>query len=228
MSFNIPEFMLRLQWLQDQHDQHYHQDIYTMSRANNITHMVMHMAKYTGKLVNISMERDKLEFPTEPNPQYAGVLTDYLIVLMSAANRMNINLGLGLAGFCKDSSRWVSYGGFYPNLETAVEALRETVVLDAQLRDRPLLDQLVPLIRGTGFMSKALEALDHMESYPSREVLNDHIVLMFQHALRLYHYYSPRAFTEAIKERMLQIERASFMYNRRPKYIEGFIPVEGT
>lgn len=32
--------------------------------------------------------------------------------------------------------------------------------------------------------------------------------------------------TETIKERMLQIERASFMYNRRPKYSEGFIPVE--
>jgi hypothetical protein len=226
MSFNLPEFFLRLQWLQDQHDKHYHQDIYTMSRTNNITHMVMHMAKYTGKMVDISMGRERLEFPTDPNPQYAAVLTDYLIVLMSSANRMNINLGIGLAPLCKTANCWATVGGFYPIMEIAVEALRETVVLDAQVRDKPLLEQLVPFIQGMGKMSKALEALDHMESYPSREVLNDHIVLMFQHALRLYHYYSPRAFTEAIKERMVQIERASFMYHRRPKYSEGFIPTE--
>lgn len=226
MAFSIPEFFLRLQWLQDQHDKHYHQDIYTMSRTNNITHMVMHMAKYTGKLVDISTGRDQLAFPTDATPHYAAVLTDYLIVLMSAANRMNINLGVSLVNICKESVCWGDYGGFYPNQETAVEALRNAVVLDRVLHDRPLLEQIVPFIRGMGMMSKALEALDHMESYPSREVLNDQIVLMFQHALRLHNYYSPQAFTEAIKERMLQIERASFMYHRRPKYNEGFIPVE--
>lgn len=229
MAFSIPEFMLRLQWLQDQHDQHYHQDIYTMSRTNNITHMVMHMAKYVGKLVTIEELGPTSDYSTDPtrlHGEYAGVLTDVLIVMMSAANRMNINLGNELSNLCKGSDVWAVYHGFYPNNEAAVELIRAAMVLPEELQEVRVLNQITPLIRGMGMMSKALEALDHMESYPSRAVLNDQIVLMFMHALRLYHFYSLTPFIAAIEARMVQIERASFMYNRRPKYSEGFIPVE--
>lgn len=229
MSFNIPEFFLRLQWLQDQHDQHYHQDIYTMSRANNITHMVMHMAKYVGKLVTIEELGRTSDYSTDPtrlHGEYSAVLTDFMIVLMSSANRMNINLGHTLATDCRDSTEWATYGGFFPNQETATSFLREVITLPEELQEVAVLKQIVPLIRGMGMMSKAIEALDHMEAFPSRVVLNEQIVLMFTHALRLYHFYSLTPFITAIKDRMVQIERASFMYHRRPKYSEGFIPVE--
>lgn len=226
MSFNIPEFFQRLQWLQDQHDLHYHQDIYTLQRADNLTHMVMHMAKYVGKMVATGMARDTLAFTNDPKPSYAATLTDYLIVLMSVGNRLNINLGNGVVGACQLTASWHDCGGFFPNRELAIESIREALVLPADLEDVGIVAQLAPLTIGIGNMAKALEALDHMENYPSREVLTTQATQMFVYTLRLYHFYSVRPFTEDISDRMAQIERTNIHYVRRPKYSEGFIPVE--
>lgn len=51
-----------LQWKQLQHDEKYHKDIWLLNVQQRITHMTLHLAKYSAKLSVSAFENNEIEF----------------------------------------------------------------------------------------------------------------------------------------------------------------------
>lgn len=205
---------LRLQWLQEQHDQHYHSDIYVLSRAGHLCHMTMHLAKYLGNLV----ESEQLELPPVRNAVQVKTLTDMLLVLKSCANRLNISLGGEYAALVERSPKRDFY---FANERLFTEAVLSGV---ATITDAPVgRDFICTCLLYVGKMSKALEALDHMESYNSRVELERAVLSLFSLTLVNHCQVSTTPFTEAMGVRLIEIESTHFLYDSKPKYINGYV-----
>jgi len=68
-----------LQWAQEKHDRLYHPDIYYMPKPYRLTHLVLHLAKYQGKYIQIKnfvLDSDKIAI-------------DACIILVSFLNCLN-------------------------------------------------------------------------------------------------------------------------------------------
>jgi hypothetical protein len=215
MAFTLPEFFQRLQSMQDQHDQHYHADVYTLSRADNLRHMTLHMGKYLGKLAQFERDGKALD------PAVEGVLVDWLIICMSSACRLNFNLGVALHEKTLTGDLWERHHGSYPNPETADEAIRQ--IANEQILGKGSRLSIVHLAIPVGRMAKALEALDHLEDFDSRGVLEASVKEVFMQVLALWAHYSPHAkFSACMRARLEHVESRNFMYRFKPKYRENF------
>lgn len=62
-------------WRQEEHDRLFHADIYTLDRHRRLAHLVLHMAKYNGKLLQ-----------AKSNKEVCEVAIDAMIVLTSIFN----------------------------------------------------------------------------------------------------------------------------------------------
>lgn len=211
---DIEERALRLQWLQEQHDQHYHSDIYVLSRADNLTHMTMHMAKYLGKLVEVQ----QLEPKAVGHLTRHLILTDMLIVLTSCANRLNISLGGEYAALVEMSTK---HDFFFANSGLFAQA----VIAGASVASNAPEGQnfICQCLRYVGRMSKALEALDHMESYDSRVELERAVLALFSLTLVNHCQTSPVTFVDAMASRLNEIEANHFLHAFKPKYNHGYV-----
>lgn len=70
-----------VQFAQFEHDEKYHREISRLPMQSRLRHMAMHFAKYAGRLQ---------EDPT--GPQFRRIATDTLIIAISCANILNIDL----------------------------------------------------------------------------------------------------------------------------------------
>lgn len=81
----------RLQWEQFEHDEKYHREIARLTVQDRLKHMALHFAKYAGEL-----------FAGPSEGKFRRLVTDTLIIAISAANTLNIRLAdiVGKAGSC--------------------------------------------------------------------------------------------------------------------------------
>jgi len=133
--------LLDLQRGQFKHDAIAHRDIQSLLLPQRLTHFTLHFAKYQGRLPQAFSDADKL--------LVKRLVTDTLIIALAAANGMNVNLqerfAHGASGLRKGS--------------------RPRELREARFS---LLLEFAEIV---GNMAKACEVLDHLENYPSREVL---------------------------------------------------------
>jgi hypothetical protein len=71
----------RLQWEQFEHDEKYHREIARLTVQDRLKHMSLHFAKYAGEL-----------FAGPSEGKFRRLVTDTLIIGISAANTLNIRL----------------------------------------------------------------------------------------------------------------------------------------
>lgn len=158
-----------LQVAQFRHDQIAHQDILGLNVPKRLTHFTLHFAKYAGTLAKAHRESD--------NCLKQKTLTDSFIILLAAANAMNLDL------------------------QKVEDAERRCESLIGASDSHPNFEQLLfSFVEVVGRMSKACEALDHLEDFPSRLVLEDSVILLLPIIRRL-------AALQAIDLRMRTSER---------------------
>ena len=71
----------RLQWEQFEHDEKYHREIARLTVQDRLKHMALHFAKYAGEM-----------FANPSEDKYRRLVTDTLIIAISAANTLNMRL----------------------------------------------------------------------------------------------------------------------------------------
>ena len=147
--------LLDLQRAQYRHDEVAHRDIQCLLLPRRLTHFTLHFAKYQGRLAEAVSESDI--------PLLKRLTTDSLIIALAAANSMNLDLEQRVA-----ESR--------PGNRTGSRAreLRET-----------RLSFLLEYAAIVGDMAKACEVQDHLENYPSRDVLERSTAEMVELCLRI-------------------------------------------
>jgi hypothetical protein len=138
----------RLQAAQYKHDQAAHQDIAGLPVPDRVTHFTLHFAKYVGQLAGARRRRD--------DQLTAKVVTDSFVIALAAANAMNVDL-----------QHRIKEGKYSEEL-TALE-------LDRELTFDSLVLKYAEVV---GQMSKACEALDHMEDFPVRSTQERGVVLL--------------------------------------------------
>jgi hypothetical protein len=123
-----------MQRMQKTHDTAAHADILALVVPRRLTHFTLHFAKYQGSLVHAERVSDV--------PLKFRVLTDSAIIVLAAANALNIDLASKSASESRNQQRRRRGG-----------------------------DLLGEYIETVGRMAKACEALDHLEDYPFRTVM---------------------------------------------------------
>jgi hypothetical protein len=71
----------QLQWEQFEHDEKYHREIARLTVQDRLKHMALHFAKYAGEI-----------FAGPSDDKFRRLVTDTLIIGISAANTLNIRL----------------------------------------------------------------------------------------------------------------------------------------
>ena len=216
MQYTLKEHFQFLQWKQDRHDALYHADIYTLTRKNNLTHMTMHLSKYLGGMISQYVDVN------HQNIELDKLSADFVIVLMSMANRVNINLAAEIENEVDSyTSTFQGACADYSVPEVALEAVTNyfsqshlRIVDDTKF----YLDVAVRI----GNLAKAIEALDHLEQYPSREFIEKSVHDLFRLIMRFRASYSFKNLGSYIWQRMAKIESKNVLYELMPKYTEDY------
>lgn len=139
-----------LQYEQQQHDEIAHRDILALPLDRRLTHMVLHFAKYSGRLFRDEMqEREKLE----------RVIVDTAVICLASANA----LGIRLADRTSEYSKGGRHGwGARPLHDRDVGSIARWLGMGLALE--------------TAEMAKACESLDHLEDFPFRRTIECGVV----------------------------------------------------
>lgn len=145
------EIMRSLQREQQEHDKLYHREIFYLPYPSRMRHLVLHFAKYAGRISGSSVD-DKDEV-------FRRTLADTFIVALSAADMLNMKLFALLAPARRAPLPGLSDLG---SLLMGGGAATEPSNVDWLFRR---------LAEEGGKMAKACESLDHMEAFDYRGTL---------------------------------------------------------
>ncbi|WP_339489451.1 hypothetical protein [Pseudomonas sp. EL_65y_Pfl2_R95] len=192
-----------LQWKQLQHDEKYHKDIWLLTVQQRITHMVLHLAKYSAKLTVSAFEKNENEFKT--------TIVDCLIILLSSANIFNSRIyDISLSEQEKD----------FPDIKSLAGYLMKADY------DKSSSDKLNYLSRAitiqVGAMCKAAESLDHLEPYPFRQTLVDSIGRLFKISLAALYMSTDEDLDALFTKRLIAVEKKNIFFNRLGNYETGY------
>ena len=150
MTYAIP--LIELQHEQRQHDELSHRDILCLAVRDRLKHMVLHHAKYAGRLYELN------ELKVEKNlDRITSTVVDAFIICLATANTLNINLQQRLS----DKSKVLPF------------TQQDTPSGEGARNFGDIEDLLKTLFIETGKMAKACESLDHLEKYDYRAVLEE-------------------------------------------------------
>jgi hypothetical protein len=146
----INRLLRELQTAQREHDVKAHKDVYFLPNQDRIKHLTLHIAKYAGRMSRKEVTKREV----------AATLVDGFIITLSAAECLGIELSASLGELLSLDQ--------HSDLKSLGLDLSKSEGIGLDFNDwyfRKLADT-------AGRMSKACEALDHIESFPYREVLS--------------------------------------------------------
>ncbi|WP_139199084.1 hypothetical protein [Pseudomonas panipatensis] len=192
-----------LQWKQLQHDEKYHKDIWLLNVQQRITHMTLHLAKYSAKLSVAAFENDETEFKR--------TIVDCLIILFSSANIFNSRIyDISLSEQEKD----------FPDVKSLADHLIRT-----EHSESPN-DRLGKFSKEfsvqTGIMCKAAESLDHLEPFPFRQTLVESLGRLFKISLTALYSLTNEELEILFAERLVPVEKKNIFFNRLGNYKTGY------
>lgn len=154
LIFESPAYknLFSLQVQQYHHDKRYHWDIQILPMHQRINHMVLHFAKYVGRLTEASLLED--------SKMFQQAIIDCCVISLATANMLNINLS-------QEIQKTLSSNDC--DFVKTADGLSNKYQLSI---DEPLFTIKFMAIY-TGRMAKAAESIDHLEKYPFREILSE-------------------------------------------------------
>lgn len=209
--------VLDLQFRQLEHDKRYHKDIFVLSPKETMVHMTMHMAKYLGQLYGIAPWTDGWT-----NAQaYASTRKTYvdtLIIVMSCANALHIDLHAKTQAILAD--------GIPCNIDALTQAFARSHHVDHLNRVAG------HYVQSVGKLAKALEALDHIEDFPSRKTMEEEVFFIWQIAIQAVGVLDKQrlepnpSVAQAISERLTAVEKRNHHWERLGLYNNDFVPTK--
>lgn len=192
-----------LQWKQLQHDEKYHKDIWLLSVQQRITHMTLHLAKYSAKLTVAAIDKDVDEFKK--------TVIDCLIIIISSANIFNSRI------------YDIAISEQEQKLETLTD-LANLLIDTEQLNagESELLDFSKRITFNVGKMCKAVESLDHLEPFPFRQSITECLGLCFRVSLASLYTLTDEKLETLFSNRLIPVERKNIFFNRLGNYESGY------
>lgn len=144
----------RLLLEQREHDERAHRDVYYLSYPRRLTHLTLHLAKYSGRLAGSGAKPELV----------SRTLVDSFIIALSAAELLRLDIPASLL-----------VKGIEPDEVTGLEQLggllargypESTSVVDWYFRQ---------LATHAGRLAKALESLDHLERLEYRRMMEESV-----------------------------------------------------
>lgn len=207
------DWLKTFQWLQHQHDEKYHTEISRLSVPQRIAHLVLHLTKYTSDLLYRNMNA---RLPQTDSKR----LTDCVIISTSMLNALNIDMqtllpkrSFGTNGHWypgKNLGEWLMSNYQYP------EPLSEPI-------GGSIMGMLILLHRQVGEMAKAVESLDHMEDYNSREKLSKAAVEFWLQSIMIHTFQGRGSVWKDVEERLTAVEMKNIFWERMGIYRLGFM-----
>lgn len=191
--------LMKFQIEQLRHDELAHKDILCLPVQTRIKHMVLHFAKYVGKLVEARQ--------LESHDLLASTLVDTWVIVLASANMLNIRL----------SEKLNPEDIPYQNLQSIGQAFAGSQFISSK---DPFDLALFELGKSTGRMAKACESLDHMEKFPFREAVEQGVLEIARLTLaisatlgiNLYHLVSLR---------WKEVERKSIFFKTSEEHVSA-------
>lgn len=191
MSANIT--LIDLQKRQQEHDKGFHQDIFNTPYPDRMNHYVLHFSKYVGRLSkqysDEKRRREKLE----------KTLADSIIVVLAAANTLNLDLRKELQDNCGIESEGATAISEELNQIDDIENPEEV--------QNWLFNQMA---EPAGRMANAMESLDHMEPMNVRQILEEETIQILSDLLIATDELSTDLET-MLDERWIEIEEESIL-----------------
>jgi hypothetical protein len=181
--------LFRLQREQLEHDQKFHREIAQLSLHARLNHMALHFCKYTGQLADICANGDT-------NGMRQRTITDSFIISLCCANALNILLEDHTEG---------AYLENFNDLQGMGRYLAKRLYSQAQFGDAWALTSYAVQ---AGHMARACEKIDHLESFPFREVIVNSVVDLFRIAL-IYAALNEIDPEESVPARRQEVRRRS-------------------
>jgi len=151
--------MLELQRGQFEHDERFHREIARLSIHARLNHMALHFCKYTGQFAKLVASKD--------DELRSRTIVDSFIICLCAANALNVDLST----VAKFENTDVHSCGFW---------LAERLYPSVKLDDNWLLGAYAI---EAGKMARACEKVDHLESFPFRDMLTEAVAKLCQISL---------------------------------------------
>jgi len=183
--------LLDLQWAQLEHDELYHKDIVILPAAERMKHFALHFSKYVGYFAESIDSGDSTRFQQ--------TLVDALIITLAFANTLNLDLGRALT---QDATE----------LPDTLEAVGSAIAGQSHL-ESDAISFLKQVARHSGHLAKACESLDHVESYPFREVMLSSVLQLFKLFVAEGSVLQVKL-ADKVKARLKTIEPKNIFYSR--------------
>lgn len=203
----VPVFLngskiLDLQYKQLRHDQIYHQDIFVLSTHHKMQHFTLHLNKYGPAMLGADMAGD-----------YGTVrkkLVDAVIILMSCANAFNMSL------------EQISQEGMPAQASAGLGEMTRSPIGFSASATHELVCQFIV---HAGQMCKAVEALDHIERFNSRESLESSVKALWFISLQALGVSSSTGVVDveaALRDRLLPLEQRHMCHQRFGTYANDY------
>jgi len=191
-----------LQWKQLQHDEMYHKDIWILTVQQRITHMALHLSKYSAKITRAAFEKN--------DAVMSKTIIDSLIITFSSANIFDVLLG-DIAFTDIDESTY--------DIKSISKQTYNSLVSND---DNALISLALNILDNTGRMCKTVESLDHLENISFRENLITCLVQLLKNLLGFCYALGIEDIPEQICERLYAVERRKSFFKRMGNYKTGY------
>jgi hypothetical protein len=188
------ELLEKLQYKQLRHDELYHSDICLLRIQARIAHHTLHLGKYSGKMAQALVAQEGVDVPG-----LVKTVLDALIIVMSSANTLNLAL-------------W-KVTGTEDDLQGA---------LDGSWVPGDLQAHILSYVIIVGKLAKAVEALDHVESFDSRAAYEYNLKSLWIVLLKFWRLVTDQPLEHALIDRMVSIESKNMYYRRQLKYVDDY------
>lgn len=155
MKISIKDILYKLQIEQLEHDESFHKEITRLNIHKRLNHMVLHFAKYSGKICDYVLNNhDDIAFKK--------IIIDSFIISVSCANILNLRISDQLPVNAIEQKSLFEISNEIVNL------------LKIDKQDDLWLVKIYPVI--VGELAKAIESVDHLEPFTYREAMNSGVI----------------------------------------------------
>lgn len=191
-----------MQWKQLRHDENYHKEIWLLTVQQRITHMTLHLSKYSAKITISAFEDD--------TDTLRKTTIDALIISFSSANIFSVPLSKFALS---DENR---------NLSN-INELSENLFKPYKSANKNISTQLsLEILRNTGMLCKFVESLDHLETLDYRGKILESLAAVFRLLLALCYCMDIKDIENKISDRLYTLESKNIFFNMLGNYQKGY------
>lgn len=184
--------LTQLQFIQLEHDKYFHPDILSLPVQRRVCHMTLHFAKYAGKLTVAKHNHDR--------DSLLMTLVDVFIICLTVGNMFNKRLSDLDSLFALQDEQNIS--DFAKRLTVSEKISKEDIFTYASEM----------LTIEAGKMAKAIESLDHLESYPYKESVLDSLSKIVEIVIVSFSFMNVDVYSK-ICSRLEAVEKKSIFYS---------------